>query len=543
VSTATEERLSTAPVPSEEPAGAAGRRRTPLAWVRLGWRRLTSMRTALQLLFVLSLAAVPGGLLPQRGQALQAVTAYLATHHTLGPLLDRLSLFDVFAAPWFAAVYLLLFTSLVGCLVPRVRAHARALRRPPPAVPSRLTRFAGSTSWSTTASPAEVQDAGRAALRGWRVRADGTATATALSAERGYLRETGNLVFHIALLLLLVGVGLGSTLGYESDRVLVEGDPHTGVMVDTVSQLDQFRPGRFVSASDLPAWRLALDSFDAVYLPGGTPKSYDAHVTFTPADGPSRAVDVRVNHPLGLGGGAKLYLLNHGYAPTFRLTGPQGQVLTDQAVCRPLSPQTGLASCTAAFRVTPPDQSPHDLAFEATLAPTGSFDPTVGLTSVSPALDSPDVLVAAYVGDLGASGVDTLDHRLLRAVRRDGVQRVDNIVVRGTADRQVMSGLPGGWTLDVPRVDEWASFQVKADPGKPLVLLAAVLIVAGLLASLRVRRRRAFLRATPSGDGTTHVEVAGLARSDAPASRTEFDSLVARLRRDLPQSAPPTTSR
>ena len=43
-------------------------------------------------------------------------------------MLDRLGLFDVFSSPWFAAIYLLLFVSLIGCVLPRASAHLRALR-------------------------------------------------------------------------------------------------------------------------------------------------------------------------------------------------------------------------------------------------------------------------------------------------------------------------------------------------------------------------------------------------------------------------------
>src|SRR5262249_61050642 len=100
-----------------------------------------SMRTALVLLFLLALAAVPGSLLPQRRLNLAKVAQYRAEHPKLAPLLDRLGLFDVFASPWFAAIYLLLFVSLVGCLVPRIRLHLRALRRPPPAAPRPLDRL------------------------------------------------------------------------------------------------------------------------------------------------------------------------------------------------------------------------------------------------------------------------------------------------------------------------------------------------------------------------------------------------------------------
>src|SRR6266487_1595780 len=88
---------------------------------RRSWRQLTSMRTALILLFLLAVAAVPGSVLPQRNVSAEKVTAWFGTHPRLAPLLDRLGGFDVFASPWFSAIYLLLFVSLVGCLVPRLR--------------------------------------------------------------------------------------------------------------------------------------------------------------------------------------------------------------------------------------------------------------------------------------------------------------------------------------------------------------------------------------------------------------------------------------
>src|SRR3954451_7879744 len=188
--------LSTQPAPPQQPARGIGRT------ARYAWRRLTSMRTALLLLSLLALAAIPGTVLPQRGLNPVKVDSYLAAHPHLGPLLDRLSLFDVFAAPWFAAIYLLLFISLVGCLVPRIRLHARALRRTPPATPRHLSRLTVSSRWSVDVAPEDVVRTVGQTLRRARWRADvhdedgGTVT---VAAEKGYLRETGNLVFHVAL--------------------------------------------------------------------------------------------------------------------------------------------------------------------------------------------------------------------------------------------------------------------------------------------------------------------------------------------------------
>ena len=101
------------------------------AWARNTWRALTSMGTALVLLFLLALAAVPGALLPQRSLNESKVDEYIGQHPVIGPWLDRLQFFSVFSSFWFTAIYALLFISLVGCLTPRMRG-----RTPPSRVSS-----------------------------------------------------------------------------------------------------------------------------------------------------------------------------------------------------------------------------------------------------------------------------------------------------------------------------------------------------------------------------------------------------------------------
>src|SRR5687767_3271491 len=98
-----------------------------LALMRNTWRTLTSMGTALVLLFLLALGAIPGALLPQRSLNEAKVAQYIAEHPTIGPWLDRLQAFDVFSSFWFTAIYALLFISLVGCLTPRMIEHVRSM--------------------------------------------------------------------------------------------------------------------------------------------------------------------------------------------------------------------------------------------------------------------------------------------------------------------------------------------------------------------------------------------------------------------------------
>lgn len=113
-----------------------------VGWLRWMWRQLTSMRTALILLLLLAIAAVPGSLVPQRSADPNGVTQYYADNPDLAPILDNLSMFDVYTSPWFSAIYILLFISLIGCVIPRTKHHAKALRARPPRTPARLARLA-----------------------------------------------------------------------------------------------------------------------------------------------------------------------------------------------------------------------------------------------------------------------------------------------------------------------------------------------------------------------------------------------------------------
>ncbi|MBS1674238.1 MAG: cytochrome c biogenesis protein ResB, partial [Actinobacteria bacterium] len=174
-------------------------------WARWVWRQLTSMRTALLLLLFLAIAAVPGSLFPQRSADPNGVTQWKRNNPETFPILDGLGLFDVYISPWFSAIYLLLFTSLIGCVIPRAKHHYTALRSRPPRTPVRLSRL---PAHQVSVVPhdeggeeqtRELVDSASDLLRrsGYRVERYDTDASVSVSAERGYLRETGNLVFHV----------------------------------------------------------------------------------------------------------------------------------------------------------------------------------------------------------------------------------------------------------------------------------------------------------------------------------------------------------
>ena len=99
------------------------------------------MRTALVLLLVLAIAAIPGSLVPAAQGRPERRHPVARRQPRLCPVLDGLRLFDVYLSPWFSAIYLLLFVSLVGCVIPRIKHHAKALMRARRARPPALQRL------------------------------------------------------------------------------------------------------------------------------------------------------------------------------------------------------------------------------------------------------------------------------------------------------------------------------------------------------------------------------------------------------------------
>ena len=71
--------------------------------------------------------------------------------------------------------------------------------------------------------------------------------------------------------------------------------------------------------------------------------------------------------------------------------------------------------------------------------------------------------------------------------------------------------------------------RVSHDPAQVWVLGSAMTMMAGLLVSLVVRRRRIWVRVSPASPGTVEVELGGLARTDNSGWGDEFEKLTARL--------------
>lgn len=502
----------------------------PLGLLRWGWTQLTSMRTALVLLFTLALAAIPGSLVPQRSVSPIGVSDFIAANPTLGPIYDRIGMFNVYTSVWFSAVYLLLFVSLIGCILPRTATFLRALRAEPPRTPRHLHRL---PVHETRELPEDGADdllaRAEERLRKARYRVlrdgDGSGEGDAVRAERGYLREAGNVIFHISLVVLLIGVAVSGLFGYRGTSLVITGQGFS----NNLSQYDDLSAGAAFSEQMLRPFTVRVKDFDAQFELGdvqtGAARVFEALIEVTEPGRPPREQVLEVNHPLTIGG-TSVHLIAHGYAPVVTVLDGDGNVAFSGPV--PFLPQDG--NFTSAGTIKAPDGRPDRLAFQGFFLPTAVVDDQ-GPRSTFPDAIDPALFLNAWSGppkeETGEpENVYSLDTRGLTQLTDDKGAPVRLQLRPGQSIK-----LPdGNGEIRMDGWQRWVKLQISETPGLLLTLVAVSLAVLGLCLSLFIRPRRVWVRIRTGKDGNRTFEIGGLDRVDA---RTGLDEDLATLADDL----------
>jgi cytochrome c biogenesis protein len=455
------------------------------------------MRIALILLLLLAVAAIPGSLFPQRSQNPVQVRQYFIDNPQAAIWLDRFSMFEVFSSPWFSAIYLLLFISLIGCVLPRSIEHLKAIGAKPPLTPKYLDRM----EFYTEMKKVDLDKVEKyLKKKHFRIRRD----ENSISAEKGYARESGNLLFHLSLVLILIAVGVGSLLGSRGDAIVNVGDR----FINTPTSYDILGFGKYQSEDSLPPFSLTVKDFKAEYDPV-TNAAIDYELTVLTANPVGSAETnriIKVNQPLTYGS-TKIYLQANGYAPTVVVKDKTGKVIFDGPTT--FLPQDGNLSSIGAIKI--PDMQPQ-IGFVASFLPTADRDPIRGGFSSYPEVLDPRLLLAIWKGDLGLNtGVPQSVYRIdTSKMERIGLKA---LVLNESYDFGEGSVTFTGWT-------SWVNLQIVNDPGKGFALIGAILAILGLLISLFTRQRRVWIK---QGRKT---QVAGLAKNGIPGLEEEIKDLV-----------------
>ncbi len=473
--------------------------------LRYGWRQLTSMSTALFLLLMLGVASIPGSLIAQRTQNPIKVREYFKNSPSLAQWMDRFSLFDVYGSPWFSAIYILLFISLIGCVLPRTIEHFQAARALPPATPRNLNRMEHHQSWRANGNEIDLARSWLKANRFRTLEKDNS-----LSAEKGFLRETGNLFFHLALILVLLGISFSSLFGMRGEAIINVGER----FINTPTTYDSLAYGKLFGDKNLPPFTINVDKFVAKYnLVTNAPEDYTLNVTVInePGEAPIKRI-VKVNSPLTFGS-TRVFLQANGYSPIVTVRDSLGDIALQGPI--PFLPQDGNLRSIGAIKV--PDAQPQ-IGFVASFLPTQNRDGVNGGISVFPESLDPKLLFSIWKGDLG------LDSGKPQSVYRIDTSKMERIASKSLKPGETFTYPEGSITFE--GIVPWVNLNVVTDPGKSYALVGAIVVILGLLASLFTRRRRIWIRINEFGD----VEVAGLAKNGAPGLDIEITNLVRKLK-------------
>ena len=487
------------------------------SWLRWLWRQLTSMRIALFLLLFLAIASVPGSVFPQRSADPNGVVLYFKNNPDLALWLDNFQLFDVYSSTWFSAIYILLFISLIGCVIPRVGVHYKALRSDPPAAPTNLSRLPSYKKLD--ASEKNLEKAIEyLKSRNFKV----ISTKNELRAEKGYLRETGNLFFHLSLIGVLIAVGLGGGLSYAGQRVLVEGE----TFVNNEASFDYFAPGLLFDKNNLEPFSLRLESFKTTYdfkNPNNYGKPMDFKATVTTKDSPTSPEakgSIRVNEPLAVGG-SKVYITGNGYAPEIVVRDKDGVVSFSGPVV--FLPQDGNLTSLGAIKV--PDANPDQFAMLAFFYPTAAELESGALTSNHPFPLNPLMTMNVYVGDLGLdSGMAVNAYKLdTHSMKQVAGGKSGTKALQLTYGETVK--LPNDLgTVEFKNLRRFASIDITYNPLDLWVLIFALTTLFGLVLMLIIPRRRVWVKISKDS-----VEVGALTKSKDKA----LDKLVKDVAKSL----------
>lgn len=470
------------------------------SFLRWCWRQLTSMRTALILLLLLGIAAIPGSLFPQRTQNPLQVKQYFIDNPSVAPWLDRFSFFEVYSSPWFSAVYLLLFISLIGCVLPRSIEHAKAIGAKPPLTPKYLDRL----DHFTEIKKIDLNHAEKyLKSKGFRIRRE----TNSISAEKGYARESGNLLFHLSLVLVLIGVGIGSLLGSRGDAILNVGDR----FINTPTSYDILSFGKFQAEDSLSPFSITVKDFQAQYdSVTNAPIDYTLTVSTANPVGSAEVIKIiKVNKPLAYGN-TKIYLQANGYSPSVIIKDKQGKVVFEGPT--PFLPQDSNLSSIGAIKV--PDMDPQ-IGFVGSFLPTADRDPVRGGFSTYPEVLDPRLLFSIWKGDLG------LDSGVPQSVYRIDTSKMERIGLKALVLNESFDFGEGSITFT--GWNSWVNLQIVSDPGKIYSLVGAILAISGLLISLFTRQRRIWVK---QGSKT---QIAGLSKNEIPGLDEEIRELIKEL--------------
>lgn len=505
-----------------------------------GWRRLRSMRTAIQLLIAVALVSVVGSIVPQRNAAPSKVAEFKARNRLWGEIFERLHLFEVFTSWWFLTLVALLMFVTAACLIPRTSsalAQFRRFRRAP--APGRLPGLSTATEIASKKDVVETTRISRSVLRQRRWRCTPVNDERQWLAEKGLAREVGSVLFHWSFFLVVMAAALTITTKFEGSAVIVEGASWTEGGPVNFDEYSEGALARWINPH--AGFVVKLDDFEVRYREDGMPESYTSRVRIVDEDHEVLSDEIRVNKPLSYQG-VKLYQLGFGWAPVLRVI-DRGTVVYDGPLVMGVRGPNG--SSVGVIKL--PSSIPRQAGIEMTLfsdfklvpfRATNPDDPrakepgALDIVSTADLGERPLIVVTEYRGNLNLDrpqNVYELDKSALEQV----MQKFATFPANANEKLGSRVELGDGLEIELLELRRFSVLSVKRDRlGIPAAALAGVAMMFSIYPALYSYRRRLWLEVDEGPDGGVVLRFDGVAYQ----RKQLFDGERLRLRNDLERS-------
>lgn len=240
---------------------SSARQTTPGLWRRVAndlWKFLTSIRLAIVLIALIALVGLIGTFFPQADKARSV--DYIERYGVEGyGWIQTLQLDRIFSSTYFIFVMSLFFLNMSACTLKRFKASYRYARLPQAL--KQPQAFANMPLHATMALQDEGDEVVERALRKrrYRVRRKGDQ----FLAEKWRWERFGIDVFHVGILVLLVGGLLTATLGYRVFQVAHAGQIFSPPNRDFQVRVDKFWSENYAKTERVMDWHTTLTVLNA----------------------------------------------------------------------------------------------------------------------------------------------------------------------------------------------------------------------------------------------------------------------------------------
>jgi cytochrome c biogenesis protein len=437
------------------------------------WRFFCSVRAAVAEIAFLALLVLIGTL---RGSEVPQWMADALP--ALQPLVDRWYDFDVFSSAIFAVTLAVIAVAIAICTINRAPGIWQTIGTPRIRTSPGYIRSAEVNAVYTTTTPAgQLQGDIEAVLRQKRYRfiTEQVGDQIHFYADKNRWSKLGTYPFHLALILLLVGGIVTSMFGFRDvEFAIAEG---------------QTRP--VGHGTDLS---VELERFTDTYIPTGDAKQYRSDVVIYDGDERVKSGQISVNNPSSAGV-ATFYQASFGISADMVVKDANGVELYNEPL------EMGFFN----LRVNP--------------------DAPAGLIRL-PALNKQVIVVAPDTDRRNRPDLDNLG--LENGQVWVQVTPIDGPMNDDTIERAILDqGTPldvGGLNITFARESRFTVLQVAYNPGIPIFVIAAIMMVGGLAVTFYFPLRRIRGIIQQSAEGGT-LMMTPLAKRDWGGKR-EFFALV-----------------